>query len=249
MDEDTNVVSQVDTTEENTSEVSETESQSATEAQATTEKSVKPAEAEESLTSSKEQGKTNSVPYDRFKEVNSKMKEYEQDALLFRQMQQNPQLAQAVLKNVRYEEPDPMTTEADKKLREMGYVRSEDVSSMISDEIGRHEFIREFGSKMETLASKYTGADGLPKFDPEDMASYIDEQKARGVNLFDPEMAYEIRYREELADARAKAKRGTVYSEKPGKPMQSVDLGDTDKLVREAKETGDWSKVFKARVV
>lgn len=247
MDEDINVES-LDSTEETTSEVSETESKSATEAKATTEKSVKPAEAEESSTGSKESSKTSSVPYDRFKEVNSKMKEYEQEALLFRQMRQNPELARAMLRNVDIQEPDPVTAEADKKLREMGYVRASDVEEMISQEIGKREFVREFGSKMESLAQKYDGSDGLPKFDPEEIAEFIDEQKEKGVNLFDPETAYKVKYLDQLADAKAKAKRGTAYSEKPGKPMQSADLEDSDRLLREARETKDFTKYFKSLV-
>jgi len=231
---------------EDTTTTSQVESNPTQEAKATTGKSQKPAEA--GMGTAEDSGavtstKPRSIPYERFEEVIRERNEAREKALLLDKLQQDPTIAQAFLKNVPREEVDPVIAEADRKIQELGYVRKQDVALMIEQVIAEKEFIREFGNKLNSLSEKYNGSDGKPKFEPEEIVKFMDEY-----GIKDPEMAYELKYKEELADVRAKAKRGTAFSEKPGQPMQTVGDDDKARLIKEAQETGDWSKVFKLHV-
>ena len=93
---------------------------------------------------------------------------------------------------------------------------------------------------MTTLAEKFNGADGSPKFVPEEIANYMDEK-----GISDPEVAYKAKYLDQLAEIKAKASRGTAFSEKPGQPMQTASFGDDRSIeIAKAKESGDWSGFF-----
>jgi transposase len=204
MDEDNGVVSQ-DTTVEATTDASQAGSQPIQSDTVTTEKSQnltgEDTNTDDSQDTSDIRGVPKTVPYERLAQVIQERNDAREKALLFDRIQQDPTLAQAVLKNVNFQQPDPVTQQADAKLREMGYVRSHDVEQMISSEMEKREFIREFGKTITSLSEKHNGADGTPKFDPEEIVSFMDEK-----GIKDPELAYEIKFREQLVDTRAKAK-------------------------------------------
>jgi len=189
-------------------------------------------------------GKSRTIPYDRFTEVIKERDELRQKALLLDKLQSDPSFAQGYIQNLKpTEEVDPVIAEADRKIRELGYVRADDVQTMIEQKIAEKEFIREFGAKIQSLEQKYNGSDGLPKFEPEEVVTFMDQYGVK-----DPEMAYELKFKEELADARAKMKRGSAYSEKPGQPMQTTDDNEDARLIKEAKATNDWTSYFKKKV-
>lgn len=189
------------------------------------------------------EGEEEKVPYSRFKEVNDRLKEAERKSQLLDALKTNPQIAEQFLRESGSAvQADPQLVEADKQLKNMGYAKMQDMQTYVRDEIVKHDAEKEFISSMKTLEGKYDGADGSPKFVPENVARYMDD---KGIN--DPEVAYEVMNKDALADVRAKAKKKAVYSERPGQPMSSGD-DDYEAKLEEAKRTKDWSKIITPRL-
>lgn len=183
------------------------------------------------------------VPYSRFKEVNDRLKEAERRAQLLDKFKEDPQFAEQFLRESgKSVQTDPALAEADKQLRSMGYVKAQELHTIVQDAIMRHDAEKEFISSMKTLEAKFDGSDGSPKFVPEDVARYMDEK-----GISDPEVAFEVMNKDALADVRAKAKKKSVYSERPGQPMSSGD-DDYEAKLEEAKRTGDWTTIIRSRM-
>lgn len=211
----------------------------------TTEKSVKPNmdvnDSVEANADTDSSSKEHMVPKSRMddyrvklEQVESRLKEAEEKARIFEALQSNPDLASAYLKNMPVqEEQDPIKAQADSVLREMGYVRKDDVQSMVQSILEQREFVKEFGSKMQELSKKYDGSDGSPRFEAEDVARYMDDY-----GLKDPELAYEIMNKEALADLRVKSRLNSAYTEKPGTPAKVASDTSKEEL-EEAAQSGN----------
>jgi len=129
---------------------------------------------------------------------------------------------------------DPVKAEADAALREMGYVRGEDVQNMVQQLLDQREMVREFGSKMEALSKQYSGEKGEPKFVPEEVAKYMDDYGVK-----DPEKAYKLMHEEALADLKVKSKLAPTYTERAGTPANTQSDGKKEEL--EALRRGELS--------
>lgn len=190
------------------------------------------------------------IPYDRFKEVNSerqylktqseqlqaKVQEYEG---LFKTLQERPEIASKFFQAAPVEQVDPRIKQADETLsKQLGYVKTDQVQSMVEDMLAQREAQTGFISKIGELEKKYDGSDGMPKFDGRAVAQFMD---AEGVT--NPETAYQLMNLDALAESRAaKAKQKTqgTYSERPGQPMQTAG-GDSYKSLLDKAKSGDSS--------
>lgn len=190
-----------------------------------------------------EEGDEPSIPYSRFKEVNDRLRDAEKRAQLLDALKTNPQLAEQFLR----ESGNPVTTDpalgqADAAIKQLGYMKSSEVQTFVEDAILRHDAEKDFVSEMQRLEKSYDGTKGEPKFDPQEVAKFMDDN-----GISKPEVAYEVMNKDALADFRAKAKKKGVYSERPGQPMSSGD-NDYEAKLEEAKRTGDWTGIIKTRL-
>lgn len=252
-----NDVQDVDTTlqqgnAENTAEV---------ESAATDQTTYEPTESGENLLNPQEgngEQQPKVIPYERFTEVNTKYKQLEstvgelqQKAQLLEQLQSNPQLAQAFLSNMpqAQQQIDPAISRAQEKLKEMGYVRGEDVQSLVSQALQEYEHKQTLSQRNSELMKKYDGSNGMPKYDPMALADFIEKKGViyDDAGHYDLEAMYQIMNQSSYIDAAAKGARGT-YSEKGGQPGQtSTNKTDEDTEIEEAKRTGDITKVLMRR--
>lgn len=191
-----------------------------------------------------------SVPYERFKEVNEQAKRAKELETELAQYKAKAEVLDRLQSSLAPQEPqDPVTQQADKKLREMGYVRKEDVDKMVDERIQASRVEDAFMNQVQSLEKKYDGKDGLPKFDPVEVAKFMDENPYfKDANGYpDVEKTFRAMHFDAFTDGTAKQKRGTAYSEKPGKPMSSTETtGKAD--FEEAQKTGDWTQYLMGRV-
>lgn len=195
-----------------------------------------------------EESKT--VPYERFKEVNEQAKRARELEAQVAELKAKAEVLDRFEKAFKPEAPkDPRLEQADKTLRDMGYVRKEDVDKLVEDRIQASRVEDAFMSQISELEKKYDGKNGLPKFDPKEVAKFMDENPFyKDANGYpDVEKTFKAMYLDEFADGTAKQKRGTAFSEKPGKPMSS-NSDDFNADFEEAVKTGDFTKHLLKRV-
>lgn len=191
-----------------------------------------------------------SVPYERFKEVNEQAKRAKELEAELTQLRAKAEVLDRLQKAVNPEAPqDPTIERANKQLQEMGYVRKEDVDKLVEERIQASRVEDAFMNQVSSLEKKYDGKDGLPKFDPVEVAKFMDENPYfKDANGYpDVEKTFRAMHFDAFTDGAAKQKRGTAYSEKPGKPMASSETtGKAD--FEEAQKTGDWTQYLMGRV-
>lgn len=181
-----------------------------------------------------------SVPYERFSQKVQELNEYKQKAELWDKLQKDPSLAESVLKMTAKNAPqrDPVLERADEQLKSMRYVKADDVQQMIAVAFAQREFV----TKMQDLAKVHDGSDGNPRFEYEKVANYMDK-----TGISDPEQAYKVMYLDNLADNKAKQKRGTPFTERQGAPMSSsTDSSKAD--LDDATQTGNWTDYLLKRI-
>lgn len=187
------------------------------------------------------------IPYDRFKQ---KVEEVNKLKSEFEAMKAKAEVLEKLEQALKPQEPqDPVRQRAEQQLKEMGYVKAEDVQGMVSQAVQQARVEDSFMQQVAALEKKYDGSNGLPKFDPEQLAEWMDNnpyiKDRRG--LPDLEETYKLVHKDAYIDAMVKQKKGTAYSEKPGKPMAArEDTSAAD--LEEAKKTGDWATAILRRV-
>jgi hypothetical protein len=197
-----------------------------------------------------EQIKSQYVPYDRFhskiEEVNTLRARTEALQAQLEALQSNPEVQGLLSKqqNPLYQE-NPDLEVADSTLAKMGYVKSETVGQLVSQEVIKvlqAERQREsLTQKVESLEKRYDGKNGLPKFDLKSVVEY-----GLKTEIYDPEKAYESMHLDAIINQRAKQAKGTPYTER-GRSSGIVG-NDNDALMGEAKKTGDFTKVISSRI-
>lgn len=80
----------------------------------------------------------------------------------------------------------------------------------------------------DRLESKYSGVDGLPKFDRQEVDDYMKRK-----NIGNPEAAFRDMYFDEFIDARKVSQRKGVYTEKPSAPSSTKEEPLTAETLRE----------------
>jgi len=180
------------------------------------------------------------VPYDRFKEVNDKARDLEQKMAQI----EAERLEKEKLANLSPEQQvqEEQTKKAREALKKLGVITQEDLQQIQQQEAAKNMFI----SEMNRLESTYKGEDGMPKFVPEKVAEFMDNQRAKGNDISDPETAYKLMNFDAIVDAKAKSQKSSAYSEKQAGGMNEVSDARRAEL-EAAKKTGDWASLLKKR--
>lgn len=79
-------------------------------------------------------------------------------------------------------------------LQEFGFVKAEDVDNKVKSEFAT----KELSAKFEDLGKRLDGKDGRPKFDEDEILSYMERNR-----ISDPEKAYKMKHEEALSEWRA----------------------------------------------
>jgi uncharacterized protein YydD (DUF2326 family) len=160
------------------------------------------------------------IPYDRFQEKVAELNEMKvQMAELKAKAEVADRLGQAFNPDVSSPEQRARQQQLDaarKELEQMGYVDKTTVDQLVEQKLSAYKWQERFVNQMDQLANKYTGKDGGPKFDKDEIARFMDDQMAKGNQITDPELAFKIMHMDQLAESKAKAQKSSTYSEKPG---------------------------------
>jgi len=204
-------------------------------------------ESEEGEESSKEID--NRIPYDRFQEkvnelntMKEQMAELKAKAEVADRLQQavNPQEVSTPEEQARQRQLDA----ARKELEAMGYVDKTTVDSLVEQKLEAYKWQERFVNQMDQLSKKYDGKDGGLKFEPKEVAKFMDQQHAKGNVITDPEMAFKLMNLDSLAEDKAKKQKSSTFSEKPGAKVHSeTDQRKAD--LAAAVETGNMTDFIK----
>lgn len=170
--------------------------------------------------SSSENAKT--VPYERFAEVNKNKRELEKKIVELEQK------AKTSTSSAPSTEEEKIRQELDRYLKDLGYINKQELERIEQD--------KHLERELESLEGKYSGKDGRPKFNREDVLEY-----AASHLIGDPEVAYKTMYEKELLDIAIKQATGrtkptrTETSDGSG----SQEVGESQSDLRQAAQNGD----------
>lgn len=190
-----------------------------------------------------EAGQGRQVPYEVFKRKNDEL----------RQLQATVAELQAQRVGVSEGQPaanvDSELAEAERILLDRGFVRAEDVKKMVTSELADREFRARMVSEATQMEKKFDGSNGLPKFDRQAVAEWLDSREITPSQMgaMTLEDVYYQLNRDAIIDAKAKEKRGTAFAEKPGQPMSST-VDDKAAALEDAKRTGDFTNYIMKKV-
>ena len=211
--------------------------------------SKKPSSGKTEIVSEEESEEGGKIPYDRFKQVNdekrameAQIKELQEKAEKFDRIRTDPSYAEGIASVGGVAQRDPVVEQADKQLKEMGYVKAEEVAGLVDAKVNEQIEAARLAEKFLELESQHDGSDGAPKFEANEMFDYMTNNGTLGT--VDPEVAYEIRYKDELADARAKEIKSTPHSETRG-PSEQASGDDRASKLEAARKSGDFSDLMK----
>jgi hypothetical protein len=178
------------------------------------------------------------IPKDRFDEVLRERNELrELKAKLEAERQEQERMASMTPEDQAQQEQMLKAKEALKKL---GVITQEDFQQLQQQEAAKNMFV----SEMNRLSAEYNGKNGLPKFEPQEVAKYMDEMMSKGQHITDPETAYKLKYYDAIIDAKAKSQKSTAYAEKQAGGVQEVN--DTrDSELEAAAESGKITDFIK----
>lgn len=210
--------------------------------QVTSEKTIKPqGEVNDAQDTQVESAKEQMVPKSRMDDYRVRAETYEKELATLREKAQVLDRLEGAFKP--QVQADPIRQEADAALREMGYARIEDVQQMVQSIIEQKEMIRDFGSKIETLSAKYDGTKGEPKFVPEEVAKFMDDE-----GIKDPEKAYKLMHEDALADLKIKSKMQPTYTERAGTPANVQSDSRKEEIQAASRGEISWSDVILKRL-
>ena len=246
MDNEVNDVNTVEQTTDSSSGLEQTAPD--TNISAGEQSNTQVSEGDENVVDSLEEKK---IPYDRFQEKVQELNQMkEQMAELKAKAEIAYRLSQAVNPQVISPEQQARQRQleaARRELEEMGYVDKNTVDSLVEQKLNAYKWQERFVSQMDQLSKKYTGKDGGPKFEAEEVAKFMDEQMAKGNQITDPEVAFKLMNLDQIAESKAKAQKSSTYSESPGKPIHSeTDQRKAD--LEAAAKTGRMSDFLKKYV-
>lgn len=203
---DTNDVSEV----VDTSTVSSTETETSTDVSEET-----PAGTGET------KAKSQYVPYERFEEVNSTLKQVKEELNQFKtQVAPKPQPA------------DPQLEAVKEQLKELGFVRKEDIDR----DFKQREADKQVQDELSHLEETYNGSDGRPKFDRNKVIKFALEKQ-----IGDLETAYEKLHKDAIINwhiEQAVSKSKGIKSEaSDGSGVKNV--GTTNEDLKSAIKSGD----------
>lgn len=193
----------------------------------------------------------NRIPYDRFQEkVNELNRMKEQMAELKAKAEVADRLSQVVNPQVISPEETARQRQleaARRELEAMGYVDRTTVDSLVEQKLEAYKWQERFVVQMDQLSKKYDGKDGGPKFEPEEVAKFMDAQHSKGNVITDPEMAFKLMNLDQISESKARSMKSSTYSEKPGRPVhEETDQRKAD--LKAAAETGSVTEFLKKYV-
>lgn len=183
---------------------------------------------------------SDSVPYDRFAEVNSINKTLKEEQEKMRQeleaikaSQSQPQTPQTP-QDIAQKQQEQLVRD---QLKNMGFLDQEEVNKKLQ----QIEEDRALDSKLQNLELKYSGKDGMPKFKRSEILEYAHKNQ-----IGDIEGAYKLKYQAEIIDNAIKAAQG---KSKPVKSESSdgsgsQNAGTTDGDLITAAKKGDKSSLL-----
>lgn len=174
------------------------------------------------------------VPYNRFKDKVDEVNRYKAELESLRSQQ-----AQMSMTPEQREQAETENKARD-ALSKLGFVTREEVQRQADNERAKNMFI----SECNRLEGKYDGKDGNPKFNPMEIAQYMDELRAKGQVISDPETAYKLKNMDALIENGAKSMRSSNFSEAQGGGMNQVNDTYTAEL-NKARKTGDFADMLK----
>jgi SepF-like predicted cell division protein (DUF552 family) len=181
---------------------------------------------------------TQAIPKDRFDEVVKERNELrELKAKIEAERLEREQMANLDPQAQAQQEQAQKAKEALKKL---GVITQEDLEKIQKQESAKNMFI----SEMNRLESAYTGKDGMPKFEPQKVAEFMDSQMQKGNHISDPETAYKLMNFDSIIDAKAKAQKSSAYSETQAGGVREVNDQRQAEL-KAAKESGTLESFLK----
>lgn len=182
--------------------------------------------------------KNQSIPYDRFSEVNERAKKYEAELVELRAKQEEAQRLADMTPDERVQQEQLEV--AKETLKKLGFVTKEEQQKIMQEEKAANMFV----SECNRLEGKYNGKDGFPAFKAREVAAYMDELAQTGQFVSDPETAYKLKYLDQIAEAKAKSQRSSTYSEKQQGGMNQVDDQRQSEL-EASQKTGDFATFLK----
>lgn len=182
--------------------------------------------------------KNQSIPYDRFSEVNEKAKKYEAELKELRAKQEEAERLANLSPDERVQQEQLEV--AKETLKKLGFVTREEQQKIMQEEKAANMFV----SECNRLEGKYNGKDGFPAFKAQEVAAYMDELAQTGQFVSDPETAYKLKYLDQIAEAKAKSQRSSTYSEKQQGGMNQVDDQRQSEL-EASQKTGDFATFLK----
>lgn len=182
--------------------------------------------------------KNQSIPYDRFSEVNEKAKKYEAELKELRAKQEEAERLANLSPDERVQQEQLEV--AKETLKKLGFVTREEQQKIMQEEKAANMFV----SECNRLEGKYNGKDGFPAFKAREVAAYMDELAQTGQFVSDPETAYKLKYLDQIAEAKAKSQRSSTYSEKQQGGMNQVDDQRQSEL-EASQKTGDFATFLK----
>lgn len=213
----------VDTSEQNTEAAAPAEEQ-------TVQEPTPEPTGEEAPEAKAEDSVSNKVPYDRFKEVNDRARILEEKLKQYEQEKAKPSL-------------DPQLQQAREILRQAGFMTQEDFQQQIRQQ-------KEDEQLQQTLArleSTYSGADGRPKFNRDEIIDYC---LANGIS--NPEVGYKTLYEKELIDwhirTASEKSRGVKSEVSDGSGKENVGTTDDDLMAAIAQGDKDARKTYFRRL-
>jgi len=227
---------------QNSATVSQTENKQVNNTQSSSEKTQNPqSEVNNAQDTQVESAKEQMVPKFRMDDYRVRAEAYEKELATLREKAQVLDRLEGAFKP--QVQADPVREEADAALRQMGYVRNEDVQQMINSAIEQREMIQDFGNKISALSAKYDGSKGEPKFVPEEVAKFMDDE-----GIKDPEKAYKLMHEEALTDLKLKSKLQPTYTERAGTPANIQSDGRKEDIAAAARGEISWSDVILKRL-
>ena len=187
-----------------------------------------PQDAPESAGSAKSTADVKTVPYERFKEVNESVKSLKAEL---------EEIKRGSSESARPTTPqDPQVEAAKAKLKELGFVPKDEVERLVSEQIKQTREDITLDSQLSQLEKRYSGKDGRPRFDRQDVVDFAIEN-----GISDPEVAYKVKYEKELinwhiSNAASKTK-GTRTEASDG--SGSANAGTTNQDLKERIAKGD----------
>lgn len=182
--------------------------------------------------------KVQSIPYDRFAEVNEKAKKYEAE---LRELKARQEEAERLANMTPDERAQQQQLEVAKEaLKKVGFITREEQQKIMQEERAANMFV----SECNRLEGKYNGKDGFPPFKALEIAQYMDELREAGQHISDPETAYKLKHLDQIAEAKARVQRSSTYSEKQQGGMNQVNDTRSSELEASSR-TGDFTSFLK----